>query len=392
MTDYGVTPDGFVVKPSATIRAEIVAELLATVSPTLDTSPDSPTGQTIDGYIKKLVELWTLGQDVYNSFDRDSAEDASLDNVGKLSGTDRGSARYSLVTCTCNMDNGTTIESGINFASVENHPDIRFTPETDFTATSDGDHFVLFRAELTGPVVALAGTLNVIATAVVGWNHVTNAADAAEGADVESNPDYRTSQEAALAETGSSTLPALRAHLLEDVAGILTCTVLENTTSGTDSNGLPPNSFQALIFDGDTPAASDDDIAQTIWKHRPTGIQSFGSSFGTAIDALGNAQSVFFTRITTVPIYVTMTLSTGAGYDHDATVEALVEAANAQYDESGQTVIALFVQTQPLSQPGVTDVTAFTIGTAPSPTLDANIAISIFQIARFDTSHVTVTP
>jgi hypothetical protein len=87
-----------------------------------------------------------------------------------------------------------------------------------------------------------------------------------------------------------------------------------------------------------------------------------------------------------------MTLSTGAGYDHDATVEALVEAANAQYDESGQTVIALFVQTQPLSQPGVTDVTAFTIGTAPSPTLDANITISIFQIARFDTSHVTVTP
>jgi hypothetical protein len=394
MTDYGVTPTGFVLKPQSVILQEIEQDQRANISGLIDVSADTPIGQMNGIYSQRLAALWELAQDVYNSFDPDSAEDASLDNLGKLRGTDRQGASYSLVTCSCNVDNGVTLLSGTNFASVAGNPSVRFTPDADFTATSDGTHDVVFRAENTGAIEADAGTLSVIATPVVGWNSVTNALDADVGSDVQSDGDYRLSQETGLAERGSSTTDAIRSHLLDDLDFVQTCTVFENTGDTPDGNGLPGHSLEALIYDGDSPPPTNNDaIAQVIWNFRPGGIRPVGNTSGNAVDKLGITRAVPFSRAVATPIYISYTLSTGPGYIGAAAVAAAVASAcNAQFKEAGQTVIALFVRALPLAQLGVLDVTAFAIGTAPSPSAASNIAIGTFGIARFDTSRISVTP
>jgi uncharacterized phage protein gp47/JayE len=82
------------------IKGELEADLLATISPSLNLSPDQPFGQFNAAYSKKLAELWEVAAVAYNAFDRDAAEGRLLDNVGSLTGTPRDPARKSTVTCT----------------------------------------------------------------------------------------------------------------------------------------------------------------------------------------------------------------------------------------------------------------------------------------------------
>src|SRR5262245_14598022 len=94
------------------------------------------------------------------------------------------------------------------------------------------------------------------------------------------------------------------------VPGVITAQVLENNTMATDGNGQPAKSFQALIWDGASPAANNTQIVQAIWNSKPSGIQAFGVTSAVAVDQTGKNQTVFFTRVTQVPIYFAIQILT----------------------------------------------------------------------------------
>ena len=68
---------------------------------------------------------------------------------------------------------------------------------------------------------------------------------------------------------------------------------------------------------------------------------------------------------------------------------ALKNLGDAQ--QIGEDVIALRYECVALTIAGVVDVSDFNIGTAPSPSGDANITIALRELARFDTSNFAVT-
>lgn len=390
MTEFGVTSTGFNRKTTQDILTSIQTRQLSTISDKLDLSAVTPMGQNNGIIADELAQAWETLEICYHGFDPDAAEDFLLTSLGKLTGTPRRAASYSLVTLSCTLDSGTVLTSGVQFAAVDGNPGSLWTPNEDYTASSTGAQDVVFRANTTGPVSANAGTITVVHTSHTGWTAVTNAEDATPGRVADSDPTLRQRRESQLAAAGSSTVDAIEADV-GALDGVVSVRCFENITDTTDADGIPAKAIEVLVFDGETPAVADNVIAQAIWDSKPAGIRTYGDESGTATDAKGESQTVYFNRPTSVPIYIDITVETGAGYVGDTAVKEQIVAQGAAFYGVGDDVKARQLDSVVFGLTGVEDVTVFELDTTASPSATANIAIASREIASFDTSRITVT-
>jgi uncharacterized phage protein gp47/JayE len=264
---------------------------------------------------------------------------------------------------------------------------ISTTPSTPATGTIDMDPATSGNAEAvnSGPVQALAGTLNQIVTPTPGWTRVENAADATKGTDAETDAAFRTRRLAALKGSGSATLEAIRGAMLS-LTGVTQAIVFENVTDFVDGNGRPAHSFEALVQGG-----VDQDILDELFAKRSAGIETFGTTSGTVTDSQGNNHTLNFSRPSSVNIWLELDLTVDANYpaDGDTQVQTRVLAFGAAL-EIGEDVIVFPSLISSFSDvPGILDV-AVRIGTAASPTLDDNIVIGPTQLADFDSARITI--
>jgi uncharacterized phage protein gp47/JayE len=396
MTTRGLTTAGFVSATLEDLLTEIVADELANIDPNLDTDPDQFIGQINAIFAKKLTELWELAQTVVDAFDDTSAEGALLAALGALTGSTPEAAAPGAVIVNCALVSGTVLGSTSRVSDPAN-PANRWTIDptiAPYTATATATIGLRFLCDIDGPFPALAGSLTHIDTPVSGWTTATNPADATEGTNLESDVDFRIRRRAELAGQGRSNPPALESALYA-VTGVQTggVFVVQNLTNANDSDGRPPHSFEALIFDGVTPLAADSDIRAAIFANSVPGIQSFGSNSGTVTDKYGNAHVINFSRLSQVPVTVTYTVLTDPTKfpsDGVAQIKAALVALQATATRGGS-VIFIRTESIPLLVAGVIDVTACTQA-APGHSADGtNIVVDSRSIATYDTSRIAVT-
>jgi hypothetical protein len=405
MSDYGVKPEGFLIKPLEKIREDIVARLVASpdVGPSQDYSDTDPLGQIIGSFSSEIAEVWELGFAVHTSGDPEGALDVPLDQLLSLTGSERLAARPSRVEgALLTLDAGAIVAAGAQ-VSVTGRPDITFTLDAEVkNETPDpGDFSGDFTCTVDGPVNVNAGTLEVIDTSVSGWTAVTNPDDAIPGRLAAGNIEYRQRWSDERAQQGSTTVSAIRAALLNtdddtghpEFATIEKVLVLQNKKDVVDDNGLPPHSVEAIIDDGETPSVDDDLIAQVLWDNGIAGgIDSYGNQSGTAIDSEGVEQTVYFSRVTRRNIYITLSLTRTTSFpvDGDAKVKTALATAGNGYDVD-EDVIALFIKAQALTVAGVTDVPDFAIGLAALPVADDNLPMGYRERAAFSTARITIS-
>lgn len=396
MPGFGVTPTGFVLPGQQDLLDLVVADQKAIISSNVDTSSDSVLGQINGVFTRQLMAVYEAVQVAYSSNDPDVVEGFLQTQLAKLTGTPRLAARPSTVPLSCVLAAGTTLIAGTTLVGIAGNPSSQWTPAATYTAATTGTFAVPFQNIATGPNAAAAGTITVITTPVTGWNGVTNLLDAALGTDIESDTDLRIRREQELQGSGASTAGAIRAALLK-IGGtvgpfITTVTVLHNESDVVDANGLPPHSFEPIIYEAGT-AVANNTIAQTIWDESPAGIRSYGALSGAAIDAQGNAHTVFFSRVTQVPIYIAFAASTGAAYVGLTAFKAQVAAACTASFGGGipidpySVIAATFGLGANIS--GMSDDTA-PIGSVPVGITTTTIPIGPLQIGTFDSSRITI--
>ncbi len=387
----GITPEGFDRKTLEQILSSIQASQRGTFGDTFDAvSVNTPEGQLNGIFASHLAELWELAEELYHGMDPDAAAAYLLTALAALTGTTRRGALASVSSRQqLNLNAGSTAPAGTLIAH-ELRPDILF--ETDEDVTNSGGSAANFEIAATctqtGPIGALAGSLTVIVNTVSGLNSTTNIVDATLGRDVDTDVILRQRREDQLALRGGSTTAAIKADLLEQ-DGVDAADVLENTTDDT-VDGMPPHSIEAVIDDGNVPSVSDDVIAQIIWDSKAGGTQTTGSESGTAVDATGADQTVYFSRVTYKPVYITLQQTTDGDYPvdgQDQTKDAIV-AYGQEHFGLGDTVIALGLRASALIV-GVSDVPIFTLGFAPAPAGTANLAITERERSYFDIANIS---
>lgn len=399
MTDFGVTPQGFNKKTLADILTSIGDRQRGVFGAAFDTSTSTAMGQLNGTFASEFAEAWEVLEEAFHGADPDAAADYLLTVLAGLTGTARRPAAGSVSRRQkLNLNAGATVNAGSLIAH-SSRPDILFA--TDTTVTNSGgvaaDFEITATCTQTGPISALAGSLTVIVNPVSGWNSTTNMIDASLGRDVDSDIVLRQRREAQLALRGGSTVGAIRADLLDtetnpELVDMRDVAVLENTTDSI-VDGMPPHSFEALIDDGDVPTIDNDLIAQIIWDGKPAGIQTTGSSSGTATDENGDAHTVYFSRVTLRPVYQDIQLTTTDDFPVDGAnlVKAALVAAGADY-RIGDLVIALHLRAAALSVTGVIDVPVFELGFSASPSGTANLSPGARARATFDSTNITILP
>lgn len=171
-------------------------------------------------------------------------------------------------------------------------------------------------------------------------------------------------------------------------------TLQQNTLPIADGLGRPPHSVEAIVqwipgLAGADLAAARAAFALALWQSKLGGIQTVGSQSGTVIDADGEMQTVNWTEATQVPVWITLEAKIDAAtYGGDITV---INAIQAYFDalDLGMSVIRNRILTIVLGVPGISDVASLVIGTAPSPSLTANISVDARSVAVLRTVTIT---
>jgi uncharacterized phage protein gp47/JayE len=324
LTSTGLNLDDF-----ETVRALVVAQLRATISNILDVSPDQPIGQITDITLEHRQQISELLQEIYSAMDPEQATGQSLDALCSMTGTYRNPATYGTVGLTLNLNAATTVPAG-SIVAVTGDPDNQWILDADVTSVGAGNYAGTATASETGVIQALAGTITTIVTPVAGWNSVTNALDADEGEEVESDTDLRLRREVELQQGGSTTLGAVVAAVsaIEEVLQVIG---YENVRSYVQ-DGMPPKSIEIVYWSGatsPTPAAVVAEIAETI-NTKAGGIQAYGTDtdgLGTETETVTDAYGSYeigFTRAADLRVELEYTLTTNSDYPGDVTFQAYV--------------------------------------------------------------------
>jgi uncharacterized phage protein gp47/JayE len=244
-----------------------------------------------------------------------------------------------------------------------------------------------------GPVVAPAGSLTRIITVTPGWDAVQQPNTATLGTLLETDEELRSRYATGVYRLGAGTVPSIRANLEQDIDGLTSLAVYENTTDATDGDGRPPHSVEVVIEGGD-----DDAISAALYRLKPAGIQAYGNTAAPYTDDSGFEHDIRFSRPEDRMVWLRATLTTTTEEpvpgDVAARAQRALVAAGGEL-EVGEDVLlqriaaAVFAATSGVAR---VDLTAVVSATTPSSGAYAatDIAIGPRQRARFSLERTQV--
>ena len=163
---FGLTPQGFNLKPLETILEEIENDQRASFGTDFDVSPTTPQGQINGVFADKLASLWEALQAVYASRTRAGAEGAALDDIGAINNLPRLAEQKSEVTLSVPLDAGFTLPIGTVFSIGLNGS--RWVTTEDVTATNADYYPVSAESELFGPFIGNAYSIDTVISSASG--------------------------------------------------------------------------------------------------------------------------------------------------------------------------------------------------------------------------------
>ena len=205
----------------------------------------------------------------------------------------------------------TRVESILNVSSVD-YLSLFTCFATEEIAINSCTTNVDLIAKEAGAIAIPEKSVTTIQTPISGWISVNNLTAGLTGRDLETDIELRTRRIKSIKFSGSGTVEAMKARLL-NITGVTSVKILENVTEVTDVNGLPPKSFEALVLGG-----TDLQIAKMIWLAKPAGIKTYGNTEITVLDSEGKNQVVYFSRSTKVYVFARVIITKNSDFIPDS--------------------------------------------------------------------------
>ena len=383
-----LTSAGLAIRTQAEIQAEMETAQRANISDRLDLETFFPFGQLNRLISRAQRTVEEALQAVYAAIDPDGATGEALDRISAITGTIREAATSTRSTVVVNVDPG-TYAIGTLAASVTGRPAARFLNAEAVVngGGSAADVSAVFEAEDTGAVSCPQDTL-VIAGPVSGWNGITSNTEGALGSPSESDAALRLRRRQEVESPGSASVDGIVADLSRNIPEIQSVSLIENYND-TTVDGIPPHSFEVVVFGPEVPTAADDQaVADQIFASKAVGVGAYGTTLETVTDSEGVSHTIGFTRPAVVDLTIALSVDVGPDYAGDSELaSAIAEAADLAYVpglNGAGSQIAWWAH----AVAGVLRVTSVTINGGGS---FGTYAISSRQIARIQSGSVTVT-
>jgi uncharacterized phage protein gp47/JayE len=349
----------------------------------IDLEPDTLDGQLLGIFAESQDNLTMLAEDVYHSFNPQTALGVALSRLVQLNGIRRIEGRYSTCVLKLGGVNGTSVPVG----SLVRNPATNQVFQTITQGNIDGTGFAFVNSQaLTfGPITAPIGTITKIDNPVFGWQTVTNDVAAIPGRTEETDEQLRIRRSQSTSTPAQSILESLEGAL-QNLASVVQAVVLENYTNAVDSNGTPAHGIHAIVQGG-----TDAEIAQTIWLRKSLGCDMLGAVSINITDSVGVSHTMKFDRPTLKNVFIIVNVVKKAGWPTtgDQMIKDNIVAWAIANQSIGEEVIQSRLYVPVNDVPGHSITTLF-LGFAASPTTETNLAIAFNELASFDQSRIVV--
>ena len=247
--------------------------------------PETPAGQWIGIAALAMTECDEALVAVGNAMSVDHAAGGQLDDLGSLTNVERSEESHSTVTVTVAGVAGTMVAAGSRARTATG---TLFETEAAVVLTPAGVSAEM-RAVEAGPVEAAAGEINIIVTAIAGWETITNSAAATPGVAEEPDTSYRGRYQARTARLAPAYLDALAAALFEAGVSRIRSPVIENDTNVPETVAgmeIRPHSILAIVEGG-----TDTAVSAAVLRTKGMGVSPMTAIQGGAHSILATLQA-----------------------------------------------------------------------------------------------------
>ena len=397
MSTYSPIPEpsfastGLVLPEAQDIMAALNVEWNAAFGGNLNLDPTTPQGQLIASLAAIVADKNEQFLAMVNRINPDTADGVYQDAIGRIYFLDRKAATPTAALCLCTGLAGTTIPTG---ALVQSTAGDIFQCTAGALIPTGGSITLPFECTVTGPTLALAGTITKIYQAIPGWDTVTNVDDAVVGQDVESRAAFELRRSASVALNATGSVAAIYSNLF-DVADVLDVVVRENITSNNASIGavtLNPHSVYCCVDGG-----ADADIVQAIFSRKSAGCDTCGGNSSIITGAYGQTYTLRFQRPAALAfkfdVQLADTATTPANIV-DLVKAAIVSAFNGgdggERARIGSTVYASRFYA-PVAALGGINIVSIELAAPLGGTLGNSVDVGIDEVPTLDPANISVT-
>lgn len=273
----------------------------------IDLSSNTPDGQLINILIQSILDLEDLLVQIYNMFDPDNAIGVILDQRVAINGIQRQAGTFTITNVTL------TVSQALNLFGLDQDSQPPFTVadnagnkwvlQESQTISTPGDYVYPFQAAEPGAVLTVPNTITVPVTIVLGVTTINNPTAATSvGLNEESDAVLKVRRQKSVSLASQGFYAGLLAAL-ENINGVTSAFVYENTTSSTDGNDVPGHSIWVIVA-GTAEAA---DIANAIYTKRNAGCGMKGDEVYLITQVDGSLFAVYWDTVVTEPLFIAFT-------------------------------------------------------------------------------------
>lgn len=307
---------GVIMTDTAIIQAEVEQEYLDTFGSDLNLDPSTPQGMLITIETLSRTAVADNNAALANQINPNLAGGVFLDALLQLTGAQRTSSSSSTVNCTLTGVSGTFIPLGAQISTSDGLTVFQLVSNTTIPPSGTIEN-VQFQSVVKGQIIALANTLTVIVSDILGWETVNNPNDAVIGSLTQDDVQARLQRQNTLGAQGNSIATNVISNLyLIDGVSPSGVTFQENVSSTNQTINeilMVPHSLYTCVGG----SATDIDVANSIQNSKAAGC-SYNNGLGIPISQvvtvpLSNQEiTVLFDRpsIVTVEIIVTVHANT----------------------------------------------------------------------------------
>lgn len=212
---------------------------------------DAPDGQWMNIIIQSILDEEDLQTQIYNSFDPDNAIGVVLDQRVAINGIQREGGTYTTTNITLVTSQSINLygldQTVQSIFTVADNAGNQWELITTQLGITPGTNVFLFRAANPGATTTLPNTITVPVTIVLGVTSINNPTTYSTlGTNEESDAALKIRRQKSVSLRSQGYFQGLTAAL-ENINGITSAFIIENTSSGTDGDGIPGHSIWVIV-------------------------------------------------------------------------------------------------------------------------------------------------
>lgn len=377
--------NGVIVTDTANVKETVQQEFQEALGETLVLDDSTPQGRLIDMETNARVAVIENNAMIANLFNIRMAFGVALDALGANFGVERIAASSSSVIATVTGIGGTVIPAGSQASTQSGYI---FYAENDITIPEGGTTTATFLSLEKGEIPCPVGSLSKIIDGTFGWETITNTAAAILGVNKESDESFKARIIAGLF-SGTSLLGDYESALSK-IENVNSSFVYDNPTGETityDTVSIKPHSVYVCVDGG-----NNNDVAKAIFNVKSGGSDWNGNTTVSVTDeTYGGVYSVSFQRATQIQIYVQVNIDIGTASTSNP-IDAVTDAVNTYINKLkvGADVLPFQIAAYIDDSVSGIKITNLQIGTSAGSLSTSDIVIRINEVAKVQTTNITV--